>query len=309
METYRYLPYGERYAGTHTPHQYTGKERDAESGLDYFGARYLASAHGRWMSVDPELGRVAKPQALNRYTYVTADPVGRLDPDGRQDVRVDCIRLPSVETVMEPPRWVCYGSWVDDIPESPKTDRGGGGPDRGEQRFNSCKTSALLMSNPLDFFLSSHSGAEYNVNYEMYQLASSVAGRAGVGVVDVLSLWGTESSFSTDPDFPNGGPMQMTTIAYEELRRRGYTPSIDVPDQLVPNQLFAALLDGANYWRVVLDHYMSGIPEDQAYAVYNMGRGGWNSPEAQRNQSHFNRIHNVMDMIDKCLRSGLLGAP
>ncbi len=46
METYRYLPYGERYAGTPTPHQYTGKERDAESGLDYFGARYYASAHG-----------------------------------------------------------------------------------------------------------------------------------------------------------------------------------------------------------------------------------------------------------------------
>ena len=46
METYRYLPYGERYAGTHTTHQYTGKERDNESGLDYFGARYYASAHG-----------------------------------------------------------------------------------------------------------------------------------------------------------------------------------------------------------------------------------------------------------------------
>ncbi len=61
METYRYLPYGERYAGTQTPHQYTGKERDAESGLDYFGARYYASAHARWRKEDPENGRTTGP--------------------------------------------------------------------------------------------------------------------------------------------------------------------------------------------------------------------------------------------------------
>jgi len=30
----------------------TGKERDAESGLDYFGARYYGSSMGRWMSPD-----------------------------------------------------------------------------------------------------------------------------------------------------------------------------------------------------------------------------------------------------------------
>ena len=32
-ETYRFLPFGERYAGNQTTHQFTGKERDAESGL------------------------------------------------------------------------------------------------------------------------------------------------------------------------------------------------------------------------------------------------------------------------------------
>ena len=82
METYRYLPYGERYAGTQTTHQYTGKERDAESGLDYFGARYYASAHGRWMGVDPVLGDMGNPQRLNRYSYVGNDPIGTIDPDG-----------------------------------------------------------------------------------------------------------------------------------------------------------------------------------------------------------------------------------
>ena len=32
--------------------RFTGKERDAETGLDYFGARYMSSAQGRWTSPD-----------------------------------------------------------------------------------------------------------------------------------------------------------------------------------------------------------------------------------------------------------------
>ncbi len=47
--------------------QFTSKERDAETGLDYFGARYLSSAQGRWTSPDPTLLSVNafNPQALS----------------------------------------------------------------------------------------------------------------------------------------------------------------------------------------------------------------------------------------------------
>ena len=37
----------------HSAHLFTGKERDTESGNDYFGARYYASTMGRFMSPDP----------------------------------------------------------------------------------------------------------------------------------------------------------------------------------------------------------------------------------------------------------------
>ena len=58
----------------HPPYLYTGKERDAESGLDYFGARYYASSMGRWMSPDwssiqqpVPYTNLNDPQPLNLY--------------------------------------------------------------------------------------------------------------------------------------------------------------------------------------------------------------------------------------------------
>ncbi len=70
----------------------TGKERDAESGLDYFGARYYASAMGRWMSPDwsakeepVPYARLDDPQSLNLYGYVGNNPLSRADADGHCD--------------------------------------------------------------------------------------------------------------------------------------------------------------------------------------------------------------------------------
>jgi RHS repeat-associated protein len=80
-----YLPYGEQIAGgTGTTHKFTGKERDGESGLDYFGARYMGSSLGRFMSPDPLLnsGRPTNPQTWNRYSYVLNNPLNFIDPTG-----------------------------------------------------------------------------------------------------------------------------------------------------------------------------------------------------------------------------------
>ncbi len=62
--------------------QFPGKERDAETGLDYFGARYLSSAQGRFTSPDPIGGRLANPQSLNKYAYVLNNPLKFIDPTG-----------------------------------------------------------------------------------------------------------------------------------------------------------------------------------------------------------------------------------
>jgi RHS repeat-associated protein len=61
------------------------KERDTETGLDYFGARYLASVQGRFTSPDPlylELNRLGDPQQFNLYSYARNSPLKFIDPTG-----------------------------------------------------------------------------------------------------------------------------------------------------------------------------------------------------------------------------------
>lgn len=66
--------------------RYTGKERDAESGLDYFGARYYGSNMGRFMSPDKPVDQHPEdPQSWNLYTYVRNNPLSSIDQDGNYD--------------------------------------------------------------------------------------------------------------------------------------------------------------------------------------------------------------------------------
>lgn len=80
-----YQPYGEQTAGdTGTTHKFTGKERDAESNLDYFGARFYSSSMGRFMSPDPVALSLApsNPQTWNKYAYTFNRPTVKVDPTG-----------------------------------------------------------------------------------------------------------------------------------------------------------------------------------------------------------------------------------
>lgn len=59
-----YIPFGEEIPGgiaarnsqfggfDNVSQRFTGKERDTETSLDYFGARYCGAGMGRWMGVD-----------------------------------------------------------------------------------------------------------------------------------------------------------------------------------------------------------------------------------------------------------------
>jgi RHS repeat-associated protein len=93
-----YLPFGEelgsgiggrttaqRYgAADGVRQQFTGKERDTETGLDYFEARYYGSEMGRFITPDPYMpsAEVTNPQTWNRYAYCLNNPLNNVDPTG-----------------------------------------------------------------------------------------------------------------------------------------------------------------------------------------------------------------------------------
>ncbi|QSI04897.1 RHS repeat domain-containing protein [Treponema pedis] len=111
-EHIEYTPYGELWieevaAGIDKlPFRFTGKEMDEETGLYYYGARYLDPKYSRWLSGDPALGEYI-PQApiddeakkhnenlpgmggvfnvvnLHVYHYAGNNPVKYTDPDGK----------------------------------------------------------------------------------------------------------------------------------------------------------------------------------------------------------------------------------
>lgn len=70
---------------------FPGKERDTETGLDYFGARYFSGAMGRFTSPDSiqiKANRLQNPQRLNLYNYAVNNPLVNIDPDGRDAIAV-----------------------------------------------------------------------------------------------------------------------------------------------------------------------------------------------------------------------------
>jgi len=88
------LPYGDQMLSSTgaTEQFFTGKERDSESGNDYFGARYYASTMGRLLSPDPERPtplHLLNPQRWNKYSYGLNNPLSYTDSGGRDAAAVN----------------------------------------------------------------------------------------------------------------------------------------------------------------------------------------------------------------------------
>ena len=81
-----YLPYGELLVDEHSssedlPYKFNGKELDEETGLYYYGARYLNPTSSVWYGVDPLF---EKYPSLSAYNYCAGNPINAIDTDGRK---------------------------------------------------------------------------------------------------------------------------------------------------------------------------------------------------------------------------------
>ena len=79
-----YLPYGELLVDEHSssedlPYKFNGKEMDEETGLYYYGARYMNPATSLFLNVDRFL---EKYTSFTPYNYCGANPIGRIDLNG-----------------------------------------------------------------------------------------------------------------------------------------------------------------------------------------------------------------------------------
>jgi RHS repeat-associated protein len=91
VSKHHYLPFGEEMPlvaqDSTNRRQFTGHERDPESGADYMMARYYSSSVARFLTVDPGNSEfLADPQSWNRYTYARNNPLTLIDPDGREPI-------------------------------------------------------------------------------------------------------------------------------------------------------------------------------------------------------------------------------
>ena len=79
-----YIPYGEvfveeRNGSWSTPYLFNAKELDEETGLYYYGARYLDPTNATWLSVDPLFEKYV---GMTPYNYCAGNPVKLVDVDG-----------------------------------------------------------------------------------------------------------------------------------------------------------------------------------------------------------------------------------
>ncbi len=109
-----YLPFGEEIPGNvagrsnqfgpgldNVNQKFTGQERDMETGLDFFQARYFSGAMGRFTSPDPmNAGAdLTNPQTWNGYAYVGNNPLNAVDPMGMDPITDPPITLPPTTVV------------------------------------------------------------------------------------------------------------------------------------------------------------------------------------------------------------------
>lgn len=182
--------------------RFTSKERDAETGLDYFGVRYFSGAQGRFTALDPTMESVllVNPQTWNRYTYVLNNPLAFVDADGELWISTGDTKNPY--------------SWVD------KCGKG-----------QTCYTStAAVVGDQLRVY-GDRDVADVN-NYgknsmvDLKELAANSSSKFGVAKTDqrFLSLNAARDLFLAARDFNKntGFELLITSAALSDGRQRGH---------------------------------------------------------------------------------------
>ncbi len=227
VERHDYLPFGEEWNPQPSidTRKFTGKERDVETGYDYFGARYLSSKTARFTTTDPSYTlteNLVDPQRWNRYVYVRNSPLRYTDPDGRVLETLLDIAFTAVDAkaVYDNPRsawnWVALGVEVVAVAVP----------------FVPAVGGRIVHA----FEAGEHAATEFRQARETVQRAMSKAELAAT--VDSGFLRGGKVGTVTDPHFVSPAVNASATRARQRLAL-GNTPEVRATLE-VPNGVFSS---------------------------------------------------------------------
>ena len=238
-----YLPFGEELFATQgartatmgysaadgVRQKFTQKERDNETGLDYFGERYYASTMGRFTTADPMMASATthNPQSLNRYTFVLNNPLRYVDPDGLKERTPWELLTPEERKIITPKIVVQKGQTVAEAFNVMATVKDANG--RVDQQGTADKVTTIQN------FIDSAGGHSNSAVWQQIKTVDSInlqpnesdpgkiEGRVTVGVakygefLDVLARSGywVNSDYEIFADHPNDSARQETRTSFE----------------------------------------------------------------------------------------------
>jgi RHS repeat-associated protein len=257
-----YLPFGEEltagiggraapYSGGVYPNgpdienqKFTGKERDAETGLDYFGARYFSGAMGRFVTPDwseaPEAvvsADLRDPQTLNLYTYGRNNPLRNLDVDGHFWAELK--------------NWFQYGHFVDDAHLEDAL-----ASDAALYRGTLQKQGALINGQSSDDYLRGRS------NKEVVDIGRDFEYRLAADQVPAVPSPGVRSSVNRDPG--------LTRFAEEAGKNQDVQRSLDD----IVEKLGKGNLSPGTGTRPVFGNILEARAANGARVYFRVGRDG-----------------------------------
>ena len=222
LSRHDYLPFGEeigdglggrttalKYSAdgmTGPTRKFTGKERDAESRLDYFNARYFSGAGGRFTSADaPLLDQFASnPQSWNLYVYSRNNPLRFIDPTGRTCVA----NADGTYSDVEGPGGTCEDALRGDV----------------EEHFENPSVTVTEEAPPSEEFLAVASGVESAAPtvYALYEITMTFVGSAipvpsgRATAAGATSFWGAVRNLFR-------GKRSIEFVAKDGTKITGYT--------------------------------------------------------------------------------------
>jgi RHS repeat-associated protein len=246
IKRHDYLPFGEElfagtsgrtqaqgYAADSVRQKFTAYERDDETGLDYAQARYHASKLGRFTSIDPlsSSAKLTDPQTLNRYSYVSNNPVVFSDPTGLERGYAGTAPMGS-DGAANAALWAAGQA---DIAEA-----AGGYEDRVAQTYAALKEASQIMQMLHDNVISNQTAIEMAANNHMLsvvteqtqeefeaspeypKLLQAYADELQKNVPGVNINWGRNHKIITSIDFPNDYDATV-----KQLTKAGYLSGIE----------------------------------------------------------------------------------